>query len=117
VLKKLLVWGGVLIVAASLAAPAFAQTTLDLNEKWGSEQWLINQFGVNGDISPFCQTIGQDPTERAKWLTQFPNLAKVCNFSPATGGGGGDGGSVSEPNSADQTPESSGIPRANDGSS
>ncbi len=113
-LKKLLVWGGVLIVAASLSVPAFAQTTTDLNVEWGSEKWLTNQFGVNGDISPFCQTISQDPTERAKWVTQFPNLAKVCNFSPTTGGGGS---GVSEPNPADQTPESSGIPADNGSSS
>ena len=113
-LKKLLVWGSVLIVAALLAVPAFAQTAIDLNTEWGSEKWLINQFGVNGDISQFCQTIGQDPAERAEWLAQFPNLANVCNFSPATGGGGSDGGSgVSEPNSADQTPESDGIQSAN----
>ncbi len=123
-LKKLLVWGMVLVVTASLAVPAFAQTTTDLNTEWGSEKWLINQFGVNGDISQFCQTIGQDPAERAEWLAQFPNLANVCNFSPATGGGGSDGGSgVSEPNSADQTPaadqtpESGGIPSANGSSS
>jgi hypothetical protein len=113
-LKKLLVWGSVLIVAALLAVPSFAQTTTDLNTEWGSDKWLVNQFGINGDISPFCQTIGQDPTERAKWLTQFPNLANVCNFSPATGDGGS---GVSEPNSADQRPESGGIPSANDGSS
>ena len=113
-LKKLLVWGSVLIVAALLAAPSFAQTATDLNTEWGSEKWVVNQFGVDGDISPFCQTIGQDPTERAKWLTQFPNLANMCNFSPTTDDGGS---GVSEPNSADQTPESTDIQNAQSSSS
>ena len=128
-LKKLLVWVGVLVVAASLAVPAFAQTTSDLNVKWGSDPWLINQFGINGDISPFCQTIAQDPTELADWLAQFPNLANVCGFSPASGdssgsGGGGDisgsgdvsdggGSGVSGPNFGEQTSESGDIATEN----
>jgi len=85
VLKKLLVWVSVLVVAAVLAVPAFAQTTSDLTEVWGSDQWLMNQFGANGDISGFCETVGQDPEKLAGWLAQFPNLAGLCSWSPSQG--------------------------------
>ena len=78
--KKLLAWLAVLLVAALLALPASAQVTADLTVEWGSDQWLTNQFGVRGDIQPFCETIGQDPDELAGWLAQFPNLANVCTF-------------------------------------
>ena len=79
--KKLLVWAAVLMVAALLAVPAFAQATADLTLEWGSDEWLINQFGGGtGDIQPFCDTIAQDPTELAGWEAQFPNLANVCSF-------------------------------------
>ncbi len=115
-LKKLLVWGMVLVVTASLAVPAFAQAMADLNMEWGSDQWLVSQFGVNGDISPFCQTIGEDPDALADWLAQFPNLSNVCDFAPAAEGSGDTSGSggVSEPNSGEQTSESGDIMTEND---
>ena len=123
-LKKLLVWGMVLVVTASLAVPAFAQATADLNTEWGSDQWLVSQFGVNGDISPFCQTIGEDPDALADWLAQFPNLANVCGVAPATegsgdvsGSGGGGNGGVSGPEFGEQTSESGDITTQNDDSS
>jgi len=78
VLKKLLVWATMLLIAALLAVPAFAQATADLSVGWGSDEWLLNQFSVDGDIQPFCETIAQDPTELEGWLAQFPNLASVC---------------------------------------
>ena len=118
-LKKLLILGVVLVVTASLAVPAFAQAMADLNMEWGSDQWLVSQFGVNGDIGPFCQTIGEDPDALADWLSQYPNLANVCDFAPATessgdvsGGGGGSGG-ASGPEVGDQTSESGDITTQN----
>lgn len=117
-LKKLLVWGMV-VVTASLAVPAFAQATADLNTEWGSDQWLVSQFGVNGDISPFCQTIGEDPDALADWLAQFPNLANVCDVAPATedsGDASGSGG-VSGPEFGEQTSESGDITTQNNDSS
>ena len=82
--KKLPVWGAVLVVAGLLAAPAFAQTA-DLTEAWGSDQWLINQFGIKGDITPFCQTVEQKPDAEAGWVAQFPNLADLCGWSQSQG--------------------------------
>ena len=110
----------VLVVTAMLAVPAFAQAAADLNMEWGSDQWLVSQFGVNGDIGPFCQTIGGDPDALADWLAQYPNLANVCDFTQAaegsgdasgsgdTSGGGGTGGGTGL-GSDEQTSESGDI--------
>jgi hypothetical protein len=115
VLKKLLVWAVVLVVTAMLAVPAFAQAAADLNMEWGSDQWLVSQFGVNGDIGPFCQTIGGDPDALADWLAQYPNLANVCDFTQATEGSGdtsGTGGGTGL-SSDEQTSESGDISTEN----
>ena len=77
-LKKLLVSSAVLLVAALLAVPAFANPA-DLSVEWGSDQWLINEFGVNGDITPFCQSI--KPADQANWAMQYPNLPASCGWS------------------------------------
>jgi hypothetical protein len=107
-----------------LAVPAFAQAAADLNMEWGSDQWLVSQFGVNGDIGPFCQTIGGDPEALADWLAQYPNLANVCDFTQAaegsgdtsgtgdTSGGGGTGGGTGL-SSDEQTSESGDITTEN----
>lgn len=80
-LKKLLVWVAVLLVAALLAVPALAQTT-DPASVWGSDEWLVNQFGdQNGDITNFCNTVGGKPDAKASWEAEFPNLANVCGWS------------------------------------
>ncbi len=76
-LKKLMVWGTVLLIAALLAVPSFAQTA-DLSLMWGSDEWLINQFGdERGDLTEFCQAAGED---KAGWAAQFPNLVDLCGW-------------------------------------
>ena len=81
-LKKLLVSSAVLLVAALLAVPALANPA-DLSLEWGSEQWLINEFGVNGDITPFCQSI--KPDAQASFAQQYPNLPSLCGWSQSQG--------------------------------
>ncbi len=80
--KKLLVWVAVLLVAALLAVPAFAQPIAqeaDLTLMWGSDEWIINQFGdENGDLTEFCLAASED---QAGWLAQFPNLADLCDWT------------------------------------
>jgi len=78
VLKKLMVWASVLVIAALLSVPAFAQTA-DLSLMWGSDEWLINQFGdENGDLTEFCLAASED---RAGWSAQFPNLVSLCGWT------------------------------------
>jgi hypothetical protein len=78
VLKKLMVWASVLVIAALLSVPAFAQTA-DLSLMWGSDEWLINQFGdENGDLTEFCLAASED---RAGWSAQFPNLVGLCGWT------------------------------------
>jgi hypothetical protein len=77
-LKKLLVSSAMLLVVALLAVPALANPA-DLSLEWGSEQWLINEFGVNGDITPFCQSI--KPDAQASFAQQYPNLPSLCGWS------------------------------------
>ena len=81
-LKKLLAWvlawGVVLLVAALLAVPAFAQVASP-TLTWGSDEFLTNEFGgVNGDITPFCQSIL--PGGQAGWVKMFPNLGGLCSW-------------------------------------
>jgi hypothetical protein len=78
-LMKLMGLAVVLLTAALLAVPAFAQARADLSVEWGSDEWLRNQFSVDGDIQPFCETIGQDPAALEGWLAQHPNLVNVCD--------------------------------------
>lgn len=78
VLKKLMVWITVVIIAALLAVPAFAQRA-DVSMLWGSDEWLINQFAdENGDLTKFCLSASED---KAGWVAQFPNLAGLCGWS------------------------------------
>jgi hypothetical protein len=81
-LKKLLAWGSVLLIAALLAVPAFADPA-DLSSEWGSNQWLIDQFGVNGDITSFCQGIKRK--DQATWTQEYPNLPALCGWSQPQG--------------------------------
>ena len=77
-LKKLMVWASVVVIAALLSVPAFAQTA-DLSLMWGSDEWLINQFGdENGDLTEFCLAASED---RAGWSAQFPNLVGLCGWT------------------------------------
>ena len=80
-LKKLMVWVAVLLIAALLAVPASAQT-VDLNEVWGGSQWLHNMFGdpVTGDLTEFCTSISQDRDTLVNWVSQFPDLVGECGF-------------------------------------
>ena len=79
-LKKLTVWATVLLIAALLSVPAFAQTA-DLSLMWGSDEWLINQFGdENGDLAEFCLSASED---QAGWSAQFPNLIGLCGWTVA----------------------------------
>jgi hypothetical protein len=77
VLNKLLAIVMVLLIAAVMAVPAFANPA-DLTLEWGSVPWLINEFGVNGDVTQFCQSI--QPDAQAGWKAQFPNLPSVCGW-------------------------------------
>ncbi len=112
-LKKLLVWATVVGVAGLLALPALAQTTSDLSVPWGSDQWLINQFGVNGNMTKFCNTITQDPSKEAGWLQQFPNLADLCHISQPQGASQqpSQGGSQPPPPQGTSQPQPQGSPQ------
>jgi hypothetical protein len=81
VLKKLLAVVVVALTAAVMAVPAFAQSA-DLTLEWGSDEWLINQFGdENGDVTTFCNTLAQNPDVQAGWVAEFPNLPGLCGWS------------------------------------
>ena len=81
-LRKLLAMIVVLTIAAAMAVPAFAQTLPDLSLEWGSEEWLINQFGDEyGDVTLFCETAGQSADTIAAWGAAFPNLYDLCGWS------------------------------------
>ena len=84
-LKKLLAVTVVLSMAALMAVPTLAQTTApanaDLTLQWGSEAWFRNQFGVNGDITGICNTIGQNSATEASWTAQFPDLPQWCGWN------------------------------------
>lgn len=80
-LNKLLAMAVVLLMAAVIAVPAFAQTA-DLSLEWGSEEWLINQFGDEfGDVTAFCETAGQTADTIAGWGAVFPGLYDLCGWS------------------------------------
>ena len=67
-----------MLIAALLAVPSFAQTA-DLSLMWGSDEWLINQFGdENGELTEFCLAASED---KAGWLAQFPNLGELCDWT------------------------------------
>ncbi len=72
-----MVWVIVVLMAAVLAVPAFAQNA-DLTLEFGSPEWLANAFGSDEN---FCTTVGQDPAVRAGWEAQFPELAAYCGWS------------------------------------
>lgn len=77
-LKKLAIYVAVLMIAALISIPAFAQT-VDLGLEWGSEGWLIGQFGdETGDLTEFCLAAGEDA---AGWTAQFPELAPLCGWT------------------------------------
>jgi hypothetical protein len=85
VLKKLLAWVAVLLVAALLAVPALAQ------ENGASAGGLTaapgeNAFGAGGSDSAFtaaiCRTLQQDPAVWKQNLEMDPGLAERCP-SPA----------------------------------
>jgi hypothetical protein len=117
-LKKLLAWGSVLVVAALLAVPAFADPA-DLSSEWGSDQWLIDQFGANGDITSFCKSIKRK--DQTSWRQQFPNLPGLCGWSQPQESSANPQASQPEGSSSqDQTtppPESSHTPQADQPSS
>src|SRR3954447_10809241 len=112
-LKKLLAWGSVLVVAALLAVPAFADPA-DLSSEWGSDQWLIDQFGVNGDITSFCKSIKRK--DQSSWAQQFPNLPGLCGWTQPQESSSKPQASQSEESSSQNQPtsppESSHIPQA-----
>ena len=79
-LNKLLAMIVVLLIAVVMAVPAFAQTA-DLRMEFGSDEWLINQFGdESGDVTAFCETAGQTEETKAGWKAVFPNLAGLCGW-------------------------------------
>jgi hypothetical protein len=90
VLKKLLFVGVVVLMVVLISVPTLAQvdTTQQSapdpaaadpnNSGWGSEAWFRNQFGVNGDISGICNTIGQNSATEADWTAQYPDLPQWC---------------------------------------
>ena len=76
-LKKLLALSVVLLIVALLAAPAYAQVADPMLEP-GSDEYLINLFGVDGDITPFCENI--QPGSEAGWMAVYPNLGGLCGW-------------------------------------
>ena len=76
-LKNLLTLSAVLLLVALLAAPAYAQVADPMLEP-GSDEYLINLFGVDGDITPFCQNI--EPGTEAGWMAVYPNLGGLCGW-------------------------------------
>ena len=76
-LKKLLALSVVVLVVALLAAPAYAQVANPMLEP-GSDEYLINLFGVDGDITPFCENI--QPSTEAGWMAVYPNLGSLCGW-------------------------------------
>ena len=105
-LKKLLAMIVVLLMAAFTAVPALAQT-VDLTLPWGSEEWFRSMFGVNGDITEICNTIGQDPATEATWTSQFPDLPQWCGWDQQQGSTQ----QTPPPPSQQQSPSSSGSPQ------
>jgi hypothetical protein len=79
VLKKLLAVVAVLLIAAAMASPAFAQdATTDLGVPYGSEQWVANQFGSD---PTFCQDIAKDPTTQQKWVNMYgAGISSYCGW-------------------------------------
>lgn len=78
--KKLLAVGVVVLIAAMLAIPAFAQTTsADLNIPYGSEAWLAQQFGNDPNL---CSTIAQNPDVQTQWVNMYGDAIKsYCGWS------------------------------------
>ena len=80
-LNKVLYTLAVLLVAAAMAMPAFAAQSADLSMEWGSQDWLINQFGgQSGDVTTFCQTAGKSADTIASWGKEFPGLYDLCGW-------------------------------------
>src|SRR5438270_2441851 len=107
-LKKLLVWGSVLLVGALLAVPAFADTA-DLSKEWGTDDWLISMFGVNGDITPFCEGIKRK--DQPTWAQEYPNLPGLCGWRPSQGSSSQPKASPSQGTSTPQPSQSTSIQR------
>jgi hypothetical protein len=76
-LKKLLALSVVVLVVALLAAPAYAQVANPMLEP-GTDEYLINLFGLEGDITPFCENV--EPGSQAGWMEVFPNLGNLCGW-------------------------------------
>jgi hypothetical protein len=76
-LKKLLALSVVVLVVAFPAAPAYAQVADPMLDP-GSDEYLINLFGVDGDITPFCENI--EPGSEAGWMAVYPNLGGLCGW-------------------------------------
>jgi hypothetical protein len=74
-LKKLLALSVVVLVVALLAAPAYAQVANPMLES-GTDEYLINLFGLEGDITPFCENV--EAGSQAGWMAVFPNLGNLC---------------------------------------
>ena len=91
-LKKLSFAVLVVLMVVSISVPTLAQvdttqqnaadpTTTDITTSgWGDEAWFINQFGVDGDISGICNTIGQNSATEANWTAQYPDLPQWCGW-------------------------------------
>ena len=92
-LKKLSFVAVAVLMVVSISVPTLAQvdttqqnaaaapTTTDTTTSgWGDEAWFINQFGVDGDISGICNTIGQNSATEANWTAQYPDLPQWCGW-------------------------------------
>ena len=79
-LNKVLVLVMVLLIAVVVNVPAFAQA--DLGLEWGSQEWLIEQYGDEfGDVTTFCETAGQTADTIAGWGAAHPGLYELCGWS------------------------------------
>jgi len=80
-LNKVLILVMVLLIAVVVNVPAFAQTA-DLGQEWGSQEWLIEQYGDEfGDVTTFCETAGQTADTIAGWGAAHPGLYELCGWS------------------------------------
>ncbi len=79
-LNRVLVLVMVLLISTVVAVPAFAQTA-DLGLEWGSQEWLIDQYGDEfGDVTAFCETAGQTADTIAGWGATHPELYDLCGW-------------------------------------
>lgn len=81
-LKKLLVWIAVLLIAALLAVPALAQEEMSASAGGLSVSPGVSAFEAGGADSAFtqsiCKALKEDPVVWQQNLDMDPGLADIC---------------------------------------